>query len=40
VLRGIFATKGEEVTGDSVRLLNDELRNLYASPNIVSVVRL
>jgi hypothetical protein len=34
VLRGIFGSKREEVTGDWRRLHDEELRNLYASLNI------
>jgi hypothetical protein len=36
VLRGIFELKREEVAGGWGRLHNDELHNLYASPNIAS----
>jgi hypothetical protein len=34
VQRGIFGPKGKEVVGGWRRLHNDELRNLYTSPNI------
>jgi hypothetical protein len=37
VLRGIFGAKREEVEGGWRRLHNEELRNLYASPNIIRV---
>jgi hypothetical protein len=39
VLRRTFRLKREEVAGGWRRLHNEELRNLYASPNIVRVVR-
>jgi hypothetical protein len=35
VLRRIFEPKREEVAGDWGRLHNEELHNLYASPNII-----
>jgi hypothetical protein len=35
VLRRIFGPKREEVTGDWRRLQNEELHNLYASPDII-----
>jgi hypothetical protein len=38
VLRRIFGYKREEVAGDWRRLHNEELGNLYASPNIVRVI--
>jgi len=38
VLRRIFRHKKEEVAGGWIRLHNEDLRNLYASPNIVRVV--
>jgi hypothetical protein len=38
VLRRIFRAKREEVAGGWRRLHNEELRNLYASPNIFRVV--
>jgi hypothetical protein len=34
VIRRIFGPKREEVTGDWRRLHNEELHNLYASPNV------
>jgi hypothetical protein len=34
VLRRIFGPKREEVTGGWIRLHNEELHNLYHSPNI------
>jgi hypothetical protein len=40
VLRRIFGLMGDEVAGDWRRLHNDELHNLYASSNIIRVVKL
>jgi len=37
VLRRIFGPRREEVTGDWRRLHNEELNDLYSSPNIVRV---
>jgi len=40
MLRRIFGSKEDEVTGEWERkLLNEELSNLYSSPNIVRVVK-
>jgi hypothetical protein len=41
VLRKIFEPKGEEVTGEWWRLLNDDLHDLYCSPNrrIIRVIK-
>jgi hypothetical protein len=40
VPRRIFGLKRETVTEDWRRLHNDELRNLYASPSIIRVIKL
>jgi len=39
VLRGIFGPRREEVTGKWRKLHNEELNDLYCSPNIVWVVK-
>jgi hypothetical protein len=39
VLRRIFGLKREEVAEDWRRLHNEELHNLYASPNIIRVIK-
>jgi hypothetical protein len=38
-LRRIFGPKREEVAGGWRRLHNEELHNLYTSPNIVKVIK-
>ena len=38
VLIGVFERKREEVTGDWRRLHNEELYDLYSSPNIIRVI--
>jgi len=35
VLRGIFGPRSDKVTGEWRRLHNEELNDLYSSPNIV-----
>jgi hypothetical protein len=35
VLRRIFGPKRDEVTGDWRKLHNEELHNLFSSPNII-----
>jgi hypothetical protein len=39
VLRGIFGPKRDEVTGEWRKLHNEELNDLYRSPNIVRVIK-
>jgi hypothetical protein len=39
VLRRVFGTKREEVTGEWRKLHNEELKDLYPLPNIVGVVK-
>jgi len=39
VLRGIFGPKRNEVTGEWRKLHNEELNDLYCSPNIVRVIK-
>jgi len=39
VLRRIFGPRRDEVTGEWKRLHNEELNDLYSSPNIVRVVK-
>jgi hypothetical protein len=39
-LRTIFGPKWEEVADGWIRLRNEELRNLYASPNVIRVMKL
>jgi hypothetical protein len=39
VLRRIFGPKREEVAGGWKRLHNEELHNLYTSPNIIRVIK-
>jgi len=39
VLRRIFGPRREEVTGECRRLHNEELNDLYFSPNIVWVIK-
>jgi hypothetical protein len=38
VLRRIFGPKREEVAGDWRTLHNEELYNLYSSPNVIGVI--
>jgi hypothetical protein len=40
VLRIIFGPRRDEVTGEWKRLHNEELNDLYSSPNIVRVIKL
>ena len=39
VLRRIFGPKRDEVTGEWRKLHNEELNDLYCSPNIVGVIK-
>ena len=39
VLRGLFGPRRDEVTGGWRRLHNEELNDLYSSPNIVRVIK-
>jgi hypothetical protein len=39
VLRRIFGPKRDEVTGGCRKQLNDELHNLYSSPNIIRMIK-
>ena len=38
VLRRIFGPRRDEVTGEWRRLYNEEVNDLYSSPNIVRVI--
>jgi hypothetical protein len=39
VRRRIFGPKRDEVTGDWRKLHDEELRNLYSSPNIIRMIK-
>jgi TPP-dependent pyruvate/acetoin dehydrogenase alpha subunit len=39
VLRRIFGPKRDEVTGDWRKLHNEELHNMYSSPNIIRMIK-
>jgi hypothetical protein len=39
VLRGMFGAKRDEVTGEWRKLHNEELYDLYCSPNIIRVIK-
>jgi hypothetical protein len=40
VLRRIFGAKRDEVSGEWRKLHNEELNDLYCSPNIVRVIKI
>jgi hypothetical protein len=40
VLRRIFGPKRDEVTGEWRKLYNEELNDLYSSPNIIRVTKI
>jgi hypothetical protein len=39
VLRRIFGSKRDEVTGEWGKLHNEELHDLYSSPSIIRIIR-
>jgi hypothetical protein len=39
VLRRIFGPRRDQVTGDWRKLHNEELHNLYCSPNIIRMIK-
>jgi hypothetical protein len=39
VLRRVFGSKRDEVTGELRKLHNEELHDLYSSPTIVRVIK-
>jgi hypothetical protein len=39
VLRRIFGPKRDEVAGGWRKLLNEELHNLYSSPNMIRMIK-
>jgi hypothetical protein len=39
VLRRIFGPRRDEVMGDCRKLLNEELHNLYSSPDIIRMIK-
>jgi hypothetical protein len=39
MLKGIFGPKRDEVTGGRRKLHNEELHNLYSSPNIIRMIK-
>jgi hypothetical protein len=39
VLRRVFGPKRDDVTGDWRKLHNEQLHNLYSSPNIIRMIK-
>jgi hypothetical protein len=39
VLRRMFGPNRDEVTGDWIKLNNEELHNLYSSPSIIRMIK-
>ena len=39
IQRGIFGPKMDEVTGKMRKLRNEELNDLYCSPNVIRVIK-
>jgi hypothetical protein len=39
VLRRIFGQKMNEIAGEWIQLDNEELHNLYSSPNIIRMIK-
>jgi len=39
VLRKIYVPKRDEVTGEWRKLHNEELNDLYSSPNVIGVIK-
>jgi hypothetical protein len=39
MLRGIFGPKRDKVIGGRRKLHNEELHNLYCSPNIIRIIK-
>jgi hypothetical protein len=39
MLRRTFGPKRDEVTGEWIKLHNDELRDLYSSPSIIRIIK-
>jgi hypothetical protein len=39
VLRRIFGSKRDEVTGECRKLHNEELHDLYSSPSIIRIIK-
>jgi hypothetical protein len=39
VLRRIFGPKRDEVTGEWRKLHNEELRELYSTPSIITIIK-